>query len=220
MIALNFHGVGEPHPTVPADERPYWLSLAGFRQVIERVMRTDNPAKFLFTFDDGNKSDLLAAEILAEHGLSGRFFLLTGRFDQQEYCSRDDARRLHAQGMIVGLHGRDHRDWKRLDDTGLADETVAARAELTDAIGAPVDEVAIPFGSYDRRVMRWLKEQSFARIHTSDGGTLDPSAIIWNRNTLRCDMSEAELDRILRGSWPVSRNFRRSVASYIKRNIA
>jgi peptidoglycan/xylan/chitin deacetylase (PgdA/CDA1 family) len=219
MIALNFHGIGEPHAAVPADERPYWLSVESFRGIIERIVREYDPEDFAFTFDDGNKSDLLAADMLARFGLRGRFFLLTGRFDRPNSCSREDARQLLALGMIVGLHGRDHRDWKSLDAADLEDETVTARTELAEVIGAPVEDVAIPFGSYDSRVMKWLKQQGFTRIHTSDRGKCDPSSSVWNRNTLRSDMGEAELAAILSGHEPVSQRIRRPIVRYLKRNL-
>jgi peptidoglycan/xylan/chitin deacetylase (PgdA/CDA1 family) len=132
-----------------------------------------------------------------------------GRFDDPDCCSREDARELARQGMIVGLHGRNHVNWRNLDDAGLADETVTARAELADALGQPVSEVAIPFGSYDRRVIAWLRAQGFERIHTSDGGTFRPAAAVWDRNTLRSDMAEDEVTDILLA--------RESAASYWRR---
>lgn len=219
MIALNFHGIGEPHAGVPADERRYWLTVESFRRIIERVVNEHGPENFAFTFDDGNESDRLAADMLARFGLRGRFFLLTGRFAQRHYCSREDAKQLFAQGMIVGLHGRDHRDWKTLEKADLEQETVIARAELAEVIGAPIAEVAIPFGSYDCRVMKWLKRQGFARIHTSDRGKCDPHSLIWNRNTLRSDMSDAELGSILSGHEPVWQRIHRPIVTHLKRNL-
>lgn len=219
MIALNFHGLGDPHAAVPTDERPYWLPFAQFSRIVEMVIREHDPRHFVFTFDDGNKSDLKAADILSQNGLSGRFFLLAGRFDDPLYCSRDDARRLVEQGMTVGLHGRRHCDWTMIDQMELADETVSARAELAEAIGRPVEEVAIPFGRYNRNVMTWLKTQGFARIHTSDRGNFDPAERIWNRNTLRRDLGEQELVRILSGRPPVAQRIRGSVTTFIKRNL-
>jgi len=220
LITLNFHGLGEPHERVPQDEHRYWLPVDWFEQLLDRIMRDHDPARFAFTFDDGNRSDLLAAQLLAERGLMGRFFLLVGRFDDPQYCSREDACQLVAQGMIVGLHGRHHLNWRRLDDATLTDETVTARAELAQALGAPVTEVAIPFGSYDRRVFAWLKSQGYDRIHTSDGGTCTSAASVWDRNTLHSEMGKDAVTDILQGRSPMANYWRRQAKRALYRLAA
>jgi predicted amidohydrolase len=70
-VTLNFHGIGEPHDRVPEDERRYWLPVAQFEDLLDRVVSEHDPARFAFTFDDGNRSDLLAAELLAREGADG-----------------------------------------------------------------------------------------------------------------------------------------------------
>lgn len=216
---LNFHGIGQPHGGVPPEEIPYWIGRERFRSLLDHIWEKHDPQDFAFTFDDGNASDLDAAELLAERGTIGRFFLLTGRFDHPEYVSCANARALVDSGMAVGLHGRDHVDWSKLDVAGLASETVAARTELADAIGRPVTEVAIPFGAYDRRVMSWLKKQGFAHIHTSDQGKASDDARIWNRHTLRSDMTDAAIEAILIGRPTPAQRARRMASRIYKRYL-
>lgn len=220
VIALNFHGIGVPHAGVPAEERPYWFSHTAFAELIDRIWRNHDPARFAFTFDDGNASDLAAAELLARRGVKARFFLLTGRMGHAHYCSADDARELLRMGMVVGLHGRDHLDWRKLDDAQLRAETLGAREELADAIGQAVEEVAIPFGRYNRRVLRWLSRQGFTHIHTSDPGAIGGlHAHIWNRNTLRSDMGGDQLEQILAGRWPPHLHLRNAVSRLARRGL-
>lgn len=218
-IALNFHGIGTPPAGIDADERPYWLPVARFEQIVARVALDPRPARFVFTFDDGNASDLEAAEVLQRHGLKGRFFVLAGRLSKPGYLSPADLRALAARGMTVGLHGRHHVDWRSLDDAGLADETGAARAEIAEAVGQPVDEVAIPFGAYNLRVIEHLAGQGFRRILTSDSGPFDPHALIWNRNSLRSDMSAEAIDAIFQARAPLAGRLRQALSRIVRRGF-
>lgn len=199
-VALNFHGLGEPHIGVDADERPFWLSREAFAAILDRIARDPHPERFAITFDDGNASDLEAAEMLSRRGLRGRFYVLAGRLGQPNYLSHADLRMLTSMGMTVGLHGRNHLDWRTLDDAGLEDETISARDEVAEASGRPVDEVAIPYGAYDSRVFAWLEHHGFRHILTSDRGTFDPDARVWNRNTMMADMGDDMIEAILAGS--------------------
>lgn len=196
-VALNFHGLGTPHAGVDADERPFWLSFDAFEQILDRMDADPAPHRFLVTFDDGNHSDLEAAERLRRRGRDGRFYVLAGRIGQPGYLSADELKSLTTSGAVVGLHGRCHVDWRALDDRQLTDETVAAREEISAATGRPVDEVAIPFGAYDSRIFAWLEHQGFRHIVTSDRGTFDPSSRVWNRNTIMAEMDAAAIDAIL-----------------------
>jgi peptidoglycan/xylan/chitin deacetylase (PgdA/CDA1 family) len=219
LTVLNFHGLGEPHARVPADEHRYWLDHAAFDALLDRIWLDPLPRRFAFTFDDGNKSDLLAAEKLARRDAVGRFFVLAGRLGEEHYLSAADLGELRDMGMIVGLHGRDHVDWSTCSDDQLASEIGEARQELEAALGSAVNEVAIPFGRYDRSVMGLLRRSGFARIHTSDGGTVEPGARIWNRNTLRSDMTEDQIGRVLSEHWPIAQDIKRRVSSFAKRHI-
>lgn len=219
LIVLNFHGLGEPHAGVPADEHAYWLSYGAFNELLDRIHSTTNPAQFAYTFDDGNASDIEAAEILAERGETAGFFVLAGRLGQPHYLSETDLRALKAMGMMVGLHGRDHVDWRYCDTAGLSSEIEAARSELEDVLGAPISEVAIPYGRYNRKVMAALGSARFSRIHTSDGGFARASDTIWHRNTLRNDMSKQELAMILSGGWTKAINFKRAVSALAKHHL-
>ena len=216
FVGINFHGVGEPHAGVPADELPYWLSVARFEVLVARIAALNTAGRDLrITFDDGNASDLLAAApVLARHGLVGEFFVLTGRFDDPRYLSPAQVRDLLALGHRVGLHGRDHVDWRRLDDAGLAAETQGARDALAAAMGAPVTSVAIPFGAYDRRVMAQLKATGFTAIHTSDGGMARDGTLVRPRSSLRSDMDDARIEAIMAGAASPVKRMRRFVSMW------
>ena len=205
-VALNFHGLGTPHAGIDASEHSFWLSFDAFERILDRMDADPAPGRFLITFDDGNHSDLEAAERLQRRGRKGRYYVLAGRIGEPGYLSSDELKSLAAGGAEVGLHGRGHLDWRSTNAPQLADEPVGAPEGIAAATGRPVDEVAIPFGAYDSRVFAWLQQQGFRHILTSDRGTFDPDAQVWNRNTIMAEMDAAAIDAILSpGHHPLER---------------
>jgi hypothetical protein len=55
---------------------------------------------------------------------------------------------------------------------------------LEDVCGRSIDEVSIPFGSYDRRVLTKARSESYHQAYTSDGGTARSDSWLKTRNTL------------------------------------
>lgn len=168
-IVFNFHGVGTPHAGLPADELPYWCPTDLYLRLLDTIAAT--PAQtgmpVEITFDDGNRSDLdIAAPALAERGLSATFFVCSGRLDDPRYLDAAALQALVGLGMRVGSHGRDHVDLRRADAATLAEETDGSQRTLSAALGAAVDAYAIPFGSYDRRVLSALG--GYRVIYNSD----------------------------------------------------
>src|SRR3954451_23093271 len=115
QIVLLFHGIGEPPAHIAKDERPYWIDRSLFHDIVEMAKSEDFVRDIVFTFDDGNKSDLYAAEELGRAGLEGHFFLLSGRLDQPHFLRGAEARQLAEAGMEIGLHGHSHVKWRNLD---------------------------------------------------------------------------------------------------------
>lgn len=216
--ALMFHGIGTPPANVPADEVPYWISDRSFQAIVDMTKERSEPA-VVWTFDDGNASDMHAAEHLASAGLSGKFYVLSGRIGKERYLAANDLRELDSMGMEVGLHGRDHVDWRKADDATLEAETVGARDAIADIVGKPVTSVAIPFGYYDRRVINHLSALPFERIYTSDTGPSEPGDRFVRRNPVMADHSPSDVADILDDKVPFSRRVRRTLSPFLKRRI-
>ena len=200
-----------------AGEHPYWVSRELFDEVVAFAAGYSGPDRILFTFDDGNISDLYAAEQLITHNLEGKFFVLTGRFGQADYLSRDDVRDLANNGFEVGLHGRDHVDWRRSSNAELEAETVDARMELADAVGTPPNSVAIPFGAYDRRVINHLRAQHFSHVYTSDSGLSRPGAYFQPRTSVMAHHRINDVIGLIEGRGSFLASARNKVAPAIKR---
>ena len=219
MVAtiLNFHGLATPGRPVGADEVPYWIGENLFAAIVAMVAARPDRARIAITFDDGNRSDLaVAAPVLRRAGLRATFFVLAGRLGQAGSLDAADLRALRAEGFAIGSHGFDHVDWRRLDAAGRARELHEARTILADAAGAPVRAAAIPFGTYDRRVLGWLRDAGYAAVYTSDGGTAGPGPV-FARTSVTADMTPETVAALLDGREGLARRLRRRAAILRKR---
>jgi peptidoglycan/xylan/chitin deacetylase (PgdA/CDA1 family) len=87
--------------------------------------------------------------------------------------------------MEIGCHGMHHRQWRRLDQSGLHEELVEARAILEHTAEQPITQAACPFGSYDRGVLHALRRFGYRHAFTSDGGVARPGDFLQARNSVR-----------------------------------
>jgi peptidoglycan/xylan/chitin deacetylase (PgdA/CDA1 family) len=219
-LILLFHGLGEPHSLVDAREMRYWWSPSSFTHLLDQVrdLSANVKTKIHITFDDGNASDAyLALPELSKRGLSAEFFVCVGRVGKKHYLDRSMIKELLAEGMRLGSHGMDHRDWRTLDSKALDVEIGDARSKLEDITQQQVNTVAIPFGSYDRRVLHHLKREIWKVIYTSDRGTTQSTSLMKPRETLDTDMQgEHVLSELLAGA-PAHITARRTLSRLYKR---
>lgn len=219
MTIINFHGIGSPDTTIDDGEKPYWVSENMYREIISRAAAHPRRKDIRITFDDGNQSDLeIAAPLLVQYDLKGSFYILTGRFEKTAYLSTSDCRKLIEMGMSIGLHGRDHVDWRNINTEQLHSETITARQELSKATGSSIDSVAIPFGAYNRKIINHLRQQGFKRVYTSDGGQ-SRDGFIRPRTSIQASMSMTDIDAILDGSEALKPRLRRAISTFLRRNI-
>lgn len=215
---LMFHGIGNPRAGLPADELPYWVSASKFKELV-KVFTEESKHEIVWTFDDGNSSDLLAAQELATGGLTGKFFVLSGRIGRTGYLSKSDLRELDSLGMEIGTHGQDHIDWRKADDQVLREEVRGSAQVISDIIGRRIHSLAIPFGYYDRRVFTYLAESDITTIYTSDTGLSRSTDRFVRRNPVKTYHTTADVLRIAADQVPLLQRLRRTVAPVLKRSI-
>lgn len=188
IIVLTFHGIGTPPTRVPEDERPVWMTEEAFVSFIASASSSaDGLGVGLHaTFDDGNRSDLeIAAPVLSEYGISASFFPCTGRLTTAGYLSAEDIRQLFALGFEVGSHGIQHVRWTQLRRDSLDLEINGSKRILEDILETTIQSVAIPFGSYNRRVLAALRAAGYKTAYTCDPGFAYPGqwrVRRWNYN--------------------------------------
>ena len=167
-VVLMFHGVGPVCRAVNEEEQAGWIEPDFFEAILDLA-----PAhsELSFTVDDGNVTDFThVAPALTKRGLRATFFVCSGRLGRPGFLDRSQVAALSSQGMAIGSHGVDHVPWRGLSPERLESEIVTSRSVLEEVCGTPVDEVACPFGSYDRKVLAALKRVGYRRVYTSDDG--------------------------------------------------
>lgn len=192
-VIFNFHGVGAPPPHVDPSEVKYWLSLEAYRRALDAIkdLQARTGQAVSVTFDDGNLSDLtLALPELVKRDMVATFFVCSGRIGLEDYLDGPAIQALLQSGMDVGSHGVDHVDLRKTSQADLARETRTSRKVLEEICQKTVDTFAIPFGSYDRRVLAALRREKYRTVFTSDGSSTSPHAWMQARQTLRFDWED------------------------------
>ena len=216
VLTLNWHGIGTPQRPFDPGEEATWVSTDHFQQVLDVLV--DRP-DVRITFDDGNASDVeIALPRLVERGLTAQFFVLAGLLGRPGRLDADGVRELARSGMAIGSHGWAHRDWRELRPDEVATELAEAPRLLADLVARPVTEVAIPFGSYDRRVLSRLRTAGVARAYTSDGGRARPDQWLQARNSLRAVTTAAQVRALLEHRPSRLTRARRGAVMWVKRH--
>jgi peptidoglycan/xylan/chitin deacetylase (PgdA/CDA1 family) len=183
MINLCFHGIGAPERELEPDEDQFWIDPAQFEELLQAAAELQ---AVRLTFDDGNSSDVsVALPGLLQRGLTASFFVIAGRLGEPGSLGADDVRALAAAGMSIGTHGLRHRPWRSLNKEGYREELDDARTALEAAAQAPVEEAACPFGAYDRRALRALKQRGYRRVYTVDRRPAAPNDWLQPRYVIR-----------------------------------
>jgi peptidoglycan/xylan/chitin deacetylase (PgdA/CDA1 family) len=170
-FVINFHGIGKPPRAYEPGEEPYWIDREHFEDILDFVAQHPLGAGVRLTFDDGNSSDYaIATPELKRRGLGASFFVLAGKLGREGYLSRAEVRDLSAQGFEIGSHGLDHVAWTDASYAALVREIKDSKAILEDVTGCPVQSAAVPFGLYDRRVLREVSRHGYHNVFSSDGG--------------------------------------------------
>lgn len=214
-VNLTFHGIGPLPVGIDSIEAPVWVSEEIFGSVLDLVAARRDVN---LSFDDGNRSDLeIALPALRDRGLSATFFIVAGRLGDPRYLSATDVRTLSAEGMEIGCHGMHHRSWRGLTTAQFEEELSDARDQIEEAAGARITAAAIPFGRYDRRVLRALREHRYEAAYTSDGGPAQPGSWLQPRTSLRATDGLTDVSRIVSGEEALLARLRRLGTTTVKR---
>ena len=181
-VSVCLHGVGLEPTVYTSEDAPYWITPDHLERVLDLVQ---GRPEVELTLDDGFSSDVdIVLPALVERGLRASFYIPAGRIGLPGSVSATGLGELLDAGMTVGSHGYDHVDWRRITAHGALREFATARAILEDIIQVDVTEVACPFGAYDARTLRRLREHGYRRVLTSDRGRAAPDSWLQPRLTV------------------------------------
>jgi len=129
------------------------------------------PEKSLvITFDDGYHSVFDEAfPVLQQYRISATVFLTVGRngvlsndkrlpsLQERSMMSWGEIQEMHRCGISFGAHTLTHPDLTRLPVERVEEEIYESKSIIEDALSAPVNCFAYPFGRYDERTRKIVK---------------------------------------------------------------
>ena len=154
------------------------LKMLGFRgcSVSEAIasFRSDTNEKVVaLTFDDGYKNFLTnALPTLKKHGFTATVYAvsdLVGTFNQwdsdngisrNDLMNYQDLKMCVAAGIEVGCHSSNHVSLPS-EETDLTYEIKLAKNKLQEHLDCPITTFCYPYGHFDDRVIRSVREASF-----------------------------------------------------------
>jgi peptidoglycan/xylan/chitin deacetylase (PgdA/CDA1 family) len=137
-------------------------------------------ARVALTFDDGPSPHTEAiADLIAEHGGAGTFFVLGDKIPGHEALLR----RMVATGHELGNHTYSHPHCGRLEEAALRAELTRAQEAITEASGRAPVTVRPPYGEDAERVR-------------AVGAGMGLACVLWDVDPI--DWRERKVERIVR----------------------
>ena len=140
-----------------------------------------SPAVVTIQFDDGNANQVTAAQMLADHGMVGTFYVNTGFVDQDaDHLTWTDLTNMSLAGNEIAGHTLTHKNLKHLKPAAAQQQICQDRQNLIDHGFQPTD-FAYPFGSFDSGTETIVEQCGYSSGRGVAGGTetippLDPFA--------------------------------------------
>jgi peptidoglycan/xylan/chitin deacetylase (PgdA/CDA1 family) len=215
MINLTLHGVGKPSRPLEPGEAHVWLAEHTFGIILDKLLQFKD---FMLTVDDANQSDVsIVLPALQARKLRAIFFISAGKLGQQGYLGREDIQILMAEGMEIGTHGMYHRDWRELNNGELSVEINDSKKILEEITGQEIQKVSCPFGSYDRRVLNYLRNMKFQKVYTSDRGWAQNKWWLQPRNSLHATDNPQTLEMIMAQPNSIGKSLISRAKRFVKR---
>lgn len=125
------------------------LKKAGYTSISPEDYRQGKatPKSIIFTFDDGDADAYTVAyPLLKKYGYSGVFYLIYDFLDSPDYMTKDQAREMAANGMIIGSHTLVHTDFTKVSSDIARIQLSESKTKIEALIGKPVTDFCYPFG--------------------------------------------------------------------------
>lgn len=135
------------------------------------------------TFDDGHRSNMFAAELLADNGLQGCFYVVKD-FAQNnpDYLDEAEIKAIAHMGHLIGVHGKYHEWWTKSDDKTLVSDLKETKVWIEDMIGKPIITCSAVGGVISNGVINCIRANipDMKYIRTSRWGICDVEDTLLN----------------------------------------
>lgn len=160
----------------------YKHTIAAFAEHLARIAETPirpslmteldltAPGRHLvLTFDDGGKSALTAAELLAKRGWKGHFFIVTSLIGHPTFLDAGGIRALRAAGHVIGSHSHTHPSiFREQAPARMVEEWRISSDILSQLTGDPCTSAAVPGGDISTRVLESADTAGLRYLFTSE----------------------------------------------------
>ena len=150
------------------------LQKAGYRTKTFaglHTMKSVPPKTVILTFDDGY--DNAATAVLPElqkRGMTGVFFIISGKVGKPGYMTEDQLKILRDAGMELGAHTVTHPNLARLSPGRQQTEIWKSIDYLRSNLGVPVISFAYPMGKYNASAEHIVKRSGIVYAVTTHHG--------------------------------------------------
>lgn len=124
------------------------------------------------SWDDGGVLDLRMADLLAEHGMRGTFYVPV-RWKGDSAMSEADLQSLSATGMEIGGHTFNHVVMTSLSKYAAWEELTTSKDYLEQLTGNQVASFCYPKGRFSRRLPSLVKRAGYDLARTTQGLRVD-----------------------------------------------
>jgi peptidoglycan/xylan/chitin deacetylase (PgdA/CDA1 family) len=165
------------------------------------VQQSRTGHQIAITFDDGFKSDIANAELLASYGLTAMFFISTANIGKKGYMDEGDIRRLDGMGMLIGSHSHLHKRLNKLPEAEARTQLELSKQRLESILRHPVEYLAFPGGGYNASVITMATAVGFRYMLTTDWGvnavTDNLVGRLYKRNNIVQNMTYRDFARLI-----------------------
>jgi peptidoglycan/xylan/chitin deacetylase (PgdA/CDA1 family) len=168
-----------------------FLYSNGYKSItLSEARRSESAGRFVaITFDDGYQNIFeYAYPILRRLGFRATVFLITGFIGRENswdfnfgfkfrHLDWDQIKVLLEAGWEIGSHTVNHLDLTMLSDEEIKFELETSKHEIESKLGVKVSLLALPFGRFDERIIRYAKIAGYEDIYGDSNATSKNSII-------------------------------------------
>jgi len=134
----------------------------------------------ILTFDDGWKNQYIHAfPLLKKYNFTATFFIPTDSIGKRSLLNWDEIKEMDRAGMVIGSHTKKHLFLDDVGDEELKEELVESKKILESQLEHLVLDIAYPYGRYNEKVLKAVKDAGYRDARTTDPGVYQPKTDIF-----------------------------------------
>lgn len=223
---LMYHYVSQPPPEADVYRKDLSVTPAQFESHVQALQdagyqsipladlvsylatgQPELPAKgVVLTFDDGYVDNYdNALPVLQKYGFTATIFVITDFVDMQRpgYATWAQLAEMHAAGLDIGSHSRDHADLSGRDVDFLVWQALGSRQMIESRLGFTPRVFCYPAGRYDDLAIQVVRSADYWGAVTTQQGVTHASDAPFELTRVRVRGSHTAVDllRLLDTDW-------------------